>query len=295
MRIEEYNVALSSENLSLKYVRNSSKVRTYRAPSTMEVTVHEKAPMIDEKTLNKIKILKVMLEKLTGKKLKIYLPGPQYEISVTKKDAQDITEIESETETLNIQYSNFSASGQVRTKEGKIIDFSVQLSLFQLSYSYEKVYGKVVDPLILDLKTPNGKKQLVEIDLNFDGELDKFYIGGGRGLLVYDKNGNGKVDDATELLGPVTKDGFSELAKLDSDGDNWIDEDDLEFLKLKIWTTDENGKEKLVGLLDLNVGAIFLGSVTTPFDYYDSVVRRTGIYLTEDGNVGTVRQFDFKV
>ncbi|PHJ13336.1 hypothetical protein IM41_06115, partial [Fervidobacterium sp. SC_NGM5_G05] len=140
-----------------------------------------------------------------------------------------------------------------------------------------------------------GNEKIVELDLNFDGEKDKFYIGGGIGLLVYDKNNNGKVDDATELLGPISGDGFSELSKLDSDKDNWIDEDDLEFLKLKIWTTDENGKEKLIGLLDLNVGAIFLGNVTTPFDYENYVVRSTGIYLTEDGQVGTVRQIDLKV
>lgn len=295
MRIEEYNVALSSENLSLNYVRNSSTVRKYKIPATVEITVYEKSPMIDEKTLNKIKILKMMLEKLTGKKLKIYLPGTQYEISVNKKDAQEVVEFENETESLNLQYSNFSATGQVKTKDGRTIDFSIQASLFQMTYSYEKVSGKVVDPLALDLKSPTGKEQVVEIDLNFDGKLEKFYIGNGRGLLVYDKNGNGKVDDARELLGPVTGDGFSELGKLDSDGDNWIDEDDVEFLKLKIWTTDENGRQKLVGLLDLNVGAIFLGSVTTPFDYYDTIIRRTGIYLTENGSVGTVRQVDFKV
>ncbi|WP_448375621.1 hypothetical protein [Fervidobacterium sp.] len=294
MRVEEYNVNLGSENLSVNYMKSSTKLRTYKTPPKVEITITEKRPEIDEKTMYKIKILKMMLEKLTGKKLKIYLPTSQYEVSIRKQDAQEVTEFENETESLNIQSSNFSASGQVKTKDGRLIDFSVQVSLFQMSYSYTKTSGKVVDPIALDLER-GGKEQTVELDLNFDGEVEKFFIGGGRGLLVYDKNGNGRVDDARELLGPVTGDGFSELAKLDTDGDNWIDEDDMEFLKLKIWTVDENGRQKVVGLLDMNVGAIFLGSVNTPFDYYDSIIRKTGIYLTEDGNVGTVKQIDFKV
>jgi len=295
MRIEEYNVNMTSANLSVNYLRQSTRMRTYRAKPSIEITVTEKQPEIDEKTMYKIKILKLMIEKLTGKKLKIYLPGPQYEISVKKQDGMDLTEYENETESLQIQSTNFSANGYVKTKDGRTIDFSINVSSFQLSYSLTKNSGVSVDPIALDLTEPTVKEQIVELDLNFDGKLDKFYIGGGRGLLVYDKNRNGKVDDATELFGPMTGDGFSELAKLDTDGDMWIDEDDEKFLNLKIWTVDENGRQKLVGLLDMNVGAIFLGSVTTPFDYYDSVLRKSGIYLTEDGTVGTVKQIDFKV
>lgn len=295
MRIAEYEAKLEATNFSLNYSKVSSSFRKYRTPDKIEIVINEKKPQIDDKTLQKIKIIKAMLEKLTGKKIKIYLPGSSYEIQINKQAGQDVVEFENEEENLDIQYSNFSALGSVKTKDGRTIDFSIELKEFQLSYSYQKTSGKVVDPLVIDLKSKTGNEKIVELDLNFDGEKDKFYIGGGIGLLVYDKNNNGKVDDATELLGPISGDGFSELSKLDSDKDNWIDEDDLEVLKLKIWTTDENGKEKLIGLLDLNVGAIFLGNVTTPFDYENYVVRSTGIYLTEDGQVGTVRQIDLKV
>ncbi|MEJ5258144.1 MAG: hypothetical protein WHS64_07855 [Fervidobacterium sp.] len=296
MRIDDYNVELSSENLAINYSKFSSKIRKYHVPEKVVIEISEKKPQIDDKHLQKIKLLKIMLEKLTGKKLKIYIPDDkQYEISIRKEGGQDIVEYENEEEYLNVQYSNFSAKGQVKTKDGRLIDFSIQTKLFQLSYSYTKTSGRVVDPLAIDLKDKTGSQKIVELDLNFDGTREKFFLGRGVGLLVYDKNGNGVVDNAAELFGPVTNEGFSELSQLDTDKDNWIDEDDLEFLKIKIWTIDENGREQVVGLLDLNVGAIFLGSVSTPFDYADSVQKSTGIYLSEDGNVGTVRQIDFKV
>lgn len=295
MRISEYEAKLEATNFSLNYSRVSSSFRKYRTPDKIEIVINEKKPQIDDKTLLKIRLIKIMLERLTGKRLKIYLPGSIYEIQINKQDGQDVIEFENEEENLNIQYSNFSAMGSVKTKDGKTIDFSIELKEFRLSYSYQKTSGKVVDPLVVNLKSKTGNRKIVELDLNFDGKKDKFYIGDGIGLLVYDKNNNGKVEDATELLGPTSGDGFLELSNLDNDKDNWIDEDDLEFLKLKIWTTDENGKVKLVGLLDLNVGAIFLGNVTTPFDYENYIVMSTGIYLTEDGQVGTVRQVDVKV
>ncbi|MFN6992271.1 MAG: hypothetical protein ACK4MM_06080 [Fervidobacterium sp.] len=312
MRIDEYNVNLEAHNFSLNYSRISSSFRKFRTPDKIEITVIEKRPEIDDKTLQKIKIIKILLEKLTGKKLKIFVPKGIYEVQVNYTKGQDVAEFEKEEENLNVQYSNFSAQGFVKTKDGRNIEFSAVFKNMQLSYSYEKIFDKTVDPLVIDLRSNsntqslmnnfvaditnnNNLRKMVELDLNFDGEREKFYLTNDFGFLVYDKNNNGKVDDATELFGPKTNNGFAEFSKLDSDNDNWIDEDDLEFLKLKIWTVDENGREKLVGLLDLNIGAIFLGNVNTPFDYKDYVVRNSGIYLREDGRVGVIRQIDVKV
>lgn len=295
MKIDSYNVELSSENLSINYSKISQQIRKYKTPDTLEITVTEKKPEIDEKTLQKIKILVAMIEKLTGRKMKIYLPSSTYDVQVNQKKGEEVVEFTNEQEMLDIQQSNFTAQGYVKTKDGRKINFSAKFEQFKLEYSYSKTSGKTADPLVLKLGNNVSKTKLAELDLNFDGQNEKFYIGGENGFLVYDKNGNGYVDDATELFGPQTNDGFSELSQLDSDRNNWIDENDLEFLKLKIWTTNEQGKEKLVGLLDLNVGAIFLGNVSTPFDYQDHVVRSLGIYLSEDGTVGTIRQIDIKV
>jgi hypothetical protein len=44
------------------------------------------------------------------------------------------------------------------------------------------------------------------------------------GLLVIDKNLDGKVNDGSELFGPSTGDGFEKLARYDEDRNGWIDE-----------------------------------------------------------------------
>ena len=49
-------------------------------------------------------------------------------------------------------------------------------------------------------------------------------LGSGSGFLALDKNGNGKIDDGSELFGTKSGDGFADLAEYDSDGNGWIDE-----------------------------------------------------------------------
>ena len=57
----------------------------------------------------------------------------------------------------------------------------------------------------------------------------------------------------------------------------------------------------LSSLKDHNVGAISVGQVATPFELRSAGneslggVRSTGIYLTEDGQAGSVQQIDLSV
>ena len=60
------------------------------------------------------------------------------------------------------------------------------------------------------------------------------FVGSGSGLLALDKNGDGIINNGTELFGPNTQDGFSELSKYDSDGNGWIDENDSVYDNLRI-------------------------------------------------------------
>jgi hypothetical protein len=61
-------------------------------------------------------------------------------------------------------------------------------------------------------------------------------------FLVLDRNGNGKIDDATELFGSQDSEtnGFEELKKLDSNKDGVIDHKDKMWSKLMLWH-DKNG------------------------------------------------------
>src|SRR5258706_15507475 len=55
------------------------------------------------------------------------------------------------------------------------------------------------------------------------------------GLLAIDRNANGTIDDASELFGSPTVNGFEALAALDSNSDGVIDTADDDFGELRIW------------------------------------------------------------
>ena len=117
-------------------------------------------------------------------------------------------------------------------------------------------------------------------------------------LALY-KNNDGVINDGNELFGTKSGDGFKDLERYDEDGNGWIDEGDSVFNNLKIWTKDENGKNNLLSLSDVGIGAIYLGRADTTFSLNDAssnetnaVIRKTGIYLREDGTAGTIQHVD---
>jgi hypothetical protein len=127
------------------------------------------------------------------------------------------------------------------------------------------------------------------------------FVGPGSGFLALDKNSDGRINDGSELFGPTTGSGFGELAVYDQDKNGWIDENDSIYDRLRIWTRDANGQEQLLGLGQAGVGAIYLGNIDSPFllknadNQLQGQVKNTGIYLKEEGGVGTVQELDLVV
>jgi len=69
--------------------------------------------------------------------------------------------------------------------------------------------------------------------------------------------------------------------------------------RLRIWSRDADGTERLVALAQRDVGAIYLGHVATPMtldsgDEEGGELRDTGLYLRESGAAGTVQQIDLR-
>ena len=140
---------------------------------------------------------------------------------------------------------------------------------------------------------------LFEFDLNGDGETGQFAtLGSGSGYLVLDRNGNGKVDDGTELFGPRSGSGFSELARFDDDGNRWIDANDEIFKSLSVWVQTADGSEALRSLEEVGVQALYVDSVDDRFTLANSQgvplgqIKGSGIYLTTDGEVRTLEEID---
>lgn len=86
-------------------------------------------------------------------------------------------------------------------------------------------------------------------DLDCDGKEEEISsLGKGSGFLALDKNGDGIINDGTELFGTKSGDGFADLAEYDEDGNGWIDEDDGIFSQLRIWTKNEKERMSLFPL-----------------------------------------------
>ena len=211
-------------------------------------------------------------------------------------------------ETLQIETENttFSTVGTVRTKDGREIRFNVNVGMtreFQQYYreDLEMLSFKMCDPLVINLDTEVAElsDQNFLFDIDADGEKDEVaMLGSKSGYLALDKNNDGKINDGNELFGTASGNGFADLAKYDEDGNGWIDESDSIWSKLKIWCKDENGKDVLYRLSEKGVGAICLQNVATDFTLKGDAgntkgaIRNTGIFLYENGNVGTVQHVD---
>jgi len=118
---------------------------------------------------------------------------------------------------------------------------------------------------------------------------------------VLDLNNDGIITNRNELFGPRTGNGFTELSTYDEDGNNWIDEKDLVYDQLSVWTMDQQGNGSLSSLRDKKIGAIYLGNLTSEFDLKETnnnlmaKINKTGIFLMEDGIPGVIQQLDLVV
>lgn len=201
----------------------------------------------------------------------------------------------------------FSTTGTVITQDGREINFDLSLTMsrrFEASaYSASISMPEYCDPLVINLdgNISEVSSQKFMFDIDADGILDSVSMPtSGSGFLALDKNGDGIINDGSELFGTSSGDGFKDLAAYDSDGNGWIDEGDAIWSKLLIWTKDSDGNDKLCGLAEAGVGAIYLGNVSTNFSLNDqytneanAAIRKTGIFLYENGGVGTVQHVDF--
>ena len=219
-----------------------------------------------------------------------------------------------ETYSVEQEDTCFSTVGTVRTKDGREINFNVNVNMSRRCEEYYREELNVAqfalyDPLVINLDTDVAglSDQTFYFDLDADGEEEEISMLKGSGYLALDKNGDGIINDGSELFGTGNGDGFADLARYDEDGNGWIDENDSIWSKLKIWCKDEKGNDVLYKLSDKGVGAICLQNVSTDFTLQgdrtardgateanatNGAIRKTGIFLYENGNVGTVQHVD---
>lgn len=239
---------------------------------------------------------------LSGGKRRLRLMVPQGE------RPKELVRIERSESYRESEQLSFNAAGVVKTTDGKRIDFSVELNMSRefASQHFTSItgIGELTDPLALNFDGQAAElyETKFSFDLDSDGDPDQIsFLKSGSGFLALDRNQDGMINNGRELFGPGTGNGFSELSAYDQDHNGWIDENDAIYEQLRIWTKDPDGKDRLFALGEKGVGAVYLGNLNTQFSMKDTAnrtqgeLRRTGVFLREDGSAGTVQQIDLVI
>lgn len=267
-------------------------------------------------------MLRSIVEMLVGHKLKLFGDRPMpASAGATSADSSAAAgtgapqragfgiEYDAHEQVSEAEQTNFQASGSIRTADGKSIDFNVELQMsrsFSASRDVSIRAGDGVrkDPLVINFAGNAAQLQSTRFAFDIEGNGEKVDIatlGQGSAYVALDLNHNGKVDSGNELFGTKSGNGFADLATYDSDKNNWIDENDAVYSRLLVWSKDATGNDILSTLAQRKVGALYLGNIATPFDLKNpentlqGQVRSSGIYLNEDGSVGTLQQVDLVV
>ena len=273
------------------------------------------------------RLVRMLAELITGKKIKITSIAPRDDGIDPQKAAELSQAINADAQVkpqvpslagFGLEYNsnqtyaeaermNFSAQGVVRTTDGTMIQFNLRLSM-ERAFASEKSVSirlgdavKQQDPLVINF---NGSAaQLTDtkfsFDINADGNSEQIsFVGANSGFIALDKNNDGTINNGSELFGPKSGNGFLDLSVYDQDRNGWIDENDAVFNQLKVWSRDSQGNDVLTSLKEKGVGALYLGAASSPFELKTGSnsslgsIRSSGLYLNENGSVGTLQQVD---
>ena len=179
-----------------------------------------------------------------------------------------------------------TVAGQTIEVEGQ--DYEVVDSSFRWS-----------SPVILDIDGDGIELTSVEngvnFDLNADQQLDRTaWTQSSQGFddafLALDRNGNGQIDDGSELFGDQNDadNGYEELAKLDTNQDGQITSEDEAFSELKVWADMDGdgkvGKGEMKGLEEVGITSIstnYSGNVGEKFDKNGNDISLTSSFTMD--------------
>jgi len=205
---------------------------------------------------------------------------------------------EATAKVTETEQTSFAAAGVVTTADGRQISVAEAFNLVRSTETDTSVSiragAALHDPLVLNtgVGAPMTGSGTQAVDVNNDGTAEQVAaLAPGSSYLVRDLNGNGIVDNGSELFGPATNSGFGELSAADSDKNGWIDEADAAWSQLGLWSGEAGAAIQKLG--DAGLGAIATGSVATPFSYGGAGnLTAAGVYLHENGQAGVVGEIN---
>lgn len=209
---------------------------------------------------------------------------------------------------METQAISFETTGTAITADGRTLNFHMEVEmsqtfLSQTGYEIDSSGIMMTDPLVVWLNhNPDIiADQKFSFDLDSDGNAETMsMLAQGKGFLAYDRNGDGIINDGSELFGTKSGDGFKDLSFYDDDKNGFIDEADAIYDKLRVWTKDSNGNDILMNLKEADIGAIYLGHLASSMGIRNedtgelaAEIRSNGVFLHENGTTGIIQQIDF--
>ena len=175
-------------------------------------------------------------------------------------------------------------------------------------------------PIILDIDGDGVETMDAFAGAYFDHDGNGFaeatgWVAPDDGLLVWDRNANGRIDDGSELFGNRTRlnngslasNGYAALAELDGNHDGKVDISDSAWSNLQIWRDfDSDGytdANELITLADAGVAALFTTYSETCdryrlnwlVDVAGNEHRQIGSFLRADGSTGISSDIWFRL
>ena len=183
-----------------------------------------------------------------------------------------------------------------------LIPFDTMLAISPLFRTAETT----TSPLIVDLDGDGVETTSVANGIYFDHDGNGFaeksgWVGKDDGLLVRDINGNGQIDNGTELFGnnsvlsngQKAANGFEALKDLDSNNDGVFNNQDTAWNEVKVWKdSNQNGivdEGELLTMEQANISGINLDYQTgSNEDLSGNAHKQTSTITKTDGTTSTI-------
>ena len=190
---------------------------------------------------------------------------------------------------------------QSRNEEGSALSYIMTLNGVGYGNLGSANFAASADPIILDLGAPGisfaSANNGVSFDINGDGIKDQVaWTSSNDGILAYDVNGSGTIENGTEIFTPNFAggnyaSGLAALASLDSNADGVINSADTNFGKLLVWQdNNHNGiadPGEVTSLADHGITAINLDATPTDGSIDGQQLQAQGSFSNADGTTGT--------
>ena len=303
MKIDNFSVDIHSKSIETSTNTTSfiDELRVENSKRSEELSsIDEEIEFIKQLQLEMINKLIALLSKKSHSSCKCSEFDSLKELQSFEQDSSMYRRLNIKQESVKTQSLEVNMHGFIQSTDKKI-ELNMDL-FFSSKYVETNSIDETVfyDPLIINMdgKIPELDSLTFGFDIDMDGQSDQIsMLKEGNGFLAYDRDDNGIIDDGLELFGTQNGNEFLDLKRYDSDKNNWIDENDSIFDKLRIWSKSKTG-DSILALGEVGIGAIFLGYSAGQFDIRDELavlgrVQSNGLYLNEDGSSGLISQIDF--